>query len=77
MSETKQNGKAIALFRELLRHQSRDDLAQKLGISYPYLANIENEHKDATPALMYRIASELDIPVEAILRHKMFEQQVA
>lgn len=61
------NGVAIRTFRTV-RGISRDDLAKQLGVSYPYFANIENEHKDGTPELLHRIALALDVPVAAILR---------
>lgn len=73
---TKQNGTAIATFREC-RGLNRDQLAEKLGISYPYLANVENEHKDASPALVQRIAIELDVPVKAICRRAIYTPTAA
>lgn len=77
MKEPKQNGRAIATFREM-RGLSRDDLVKKLNrISYPYLSNIENEYKDPPVEVVYRIALALDVPVEAILRRKIYAEQVA
>lgn len=64
------NGVAIRTFRTL-RGLSRDDLAKRVGVSYPYFANIENEYKDGTPELLHRIALALDVPVAAILRQPL------
>lgn len=61
------NGTAIRTFRTI-RGVSRDELAQQVGVSYPYFANIENEHKDGTPELLHKIALALDVPIAAILR---------
>jgi transcriptional regulator with XRE-family HTH domain len=74
VTETKQNGTAIKTFR-VLRGLSRDDLVKKLtGVSYPYLANIENEYKDPTPEVLHRIALALDVPVAAICRRPIFAE---
>ena len=75
MPETKQNGIAIRTYREL-RGLSRDDLAKRVGKSYPYLANIENEFKDATPLLINQIAIALDIPPAAIARRPVYAEIV-
>jgi transcriptional regulator with XRE-family HTH domain len=61
------NGCAIKTIRTI-RGISRDDLANVVGVSYPYLANVENEHKDGTPELLHKIAMALDVPIAAILR---------
>lgn len=72
MAESRtQNGTAIRTFREL-RGLSRDDLAQRVDLSYPYLANIENEHKVPTPEVLHRIALALDVPVAAICRRAIY-----
>lgn len=70
MTNRRHNGTAIRTFRTI-RGLSRDELAQKVGVSYPYFANIENEHKDGTPELIHRIALALDVPVAAILRQPL------
>jgi transcriptional regulator with XRE-family HTH domain len=67
MAPKRHNGVAIRTFRTI-RGISRDDLAKQVGVSYPYYANIENEHKDGTPELLHKIALALDIPIAAILR---------
>lgn len=71
MEQTRQNGTAIRTFREM-RAMTRDDLAQKIDKSYPYLANIENEHKDPTPEVLHAIAAALDVPVAAIVRRPIY-----
>lgn len=77
MSETKQNGTAIKTFREM-RGFSRDDLVKKLtGVSYPYLANIENEYKDPPIEVVHRIALALDVPVRAITRRPLYTEGAA
>jgi transcriptional regulator with XRE-family HTH domain len=82
VADTTQNGTAIRVFREK-RGWSRDDLVKKLlddpedettGPSYPHLANIENEHREALPALIHRIARVLDVPVEAIIRRPIYAE---
>lgn len=70
------NGMAIRTIRQI-RGISRDDLAQQCGVSYPYFANIENEHKDGTPELIHKIALALDVPVAAILRAPLLAEAVA
>ena len=67
MPETRQNGTAIRTFREI-RGMSRDELAQRVDLSYPYLANLELENKNAKPETVHRIAAALDVPVGAICR---------
>jgi len=64
------NGSAITTIRKI-RGISRDELAQRIGTSYPYLANIENEHKEGTPELIHKIALALDVPVSAIVRQPL------
>lgn len=72
-SPKRHNGVAIRTFRTL-RGVSRDDLAQQVGVSYPYYANIENEHKDGTPELLHKIALALDVPIAAILRQPLLAE---
>jgi transcriptional regulator with XRE-family HTH domain len=82
MPETRQNGTAISTFREM-RGMDRNDLVKRItekhngGVSYPYLSNIENEYKSATPAVLHRIALALDVPVEAIARGPIYDQAEA
>jgi transcriptional regulator with XRE-family HTH domain len=76
MPDTRQNGYAIRTFREI-RGLTRDQLAEKIDKSYPYLANIENEHKDPTPEVIHRIALVLDVPVAAIMRRGIYSEQQA
>lgn len=42
--------------------------ATKAVLSYAHLDNLENERKDASLEVLYRIATALDIPVQAIVR---------
>lgn len=44
------------------------DFAKLANLSYPHLDNLENERKDASLEVLYRIAAALDIPVQAIVR---------
>lgn len=74
-SEPKQNGTAIKVFREM-RGLDRNGLVEKLeGVSYPYLANIENEYKDPPAVVIQRIALALDVPVAAIVRRPLYAEQ--
>jgi transcriptional regulator with XRE-family HTH domain len=76
VTETKHNGTAIRTFREM-RAMSRDDLAQKIGKSYPYLANIELENKEPPAETLNAIALALDVPIAAILRRPLYAQTAA
>lgn len=69
---TRHNGYAIRGFREA-RGLSVQDLCNRLvedgrELSAPALRNIELEHREAKVELIQRIASVLDIPVQAITR---------
>jgi len=68
-----QNGPAIRTIRVLLRKMSRDDLAKQLGISYPYLTNIENEYKNAPEYLLQGIAAALEVDVAVFQRERPAE----
>lgn len=61
------NGAAIRAFR-VKAGMKPGEFASKASISYSTLDNIENERKNASLEVLYRIASALDIPVHAIVR---------
>lgn len=44
------------------------EFATAARISYSTLDNIENERKNASPEVLYRIAAALDVPVAALIR---------
>ena len=46
--------------------------ATKAMVSYAHLDNIENERKEASPEVLYRIAAALNVPIEAIVRDPSF-----
>lgn len=59
-------GETIRTMREM-RGLKADELANAVGISRPYLANIEAARKPLTPVLLARIAEALHVPQIAIL----------
>lgn len=60
-------GSTVREFREL-RGLKADELASAVGISRPYLANIEAGRKRLTPELAARIALHLHVRQISILR---------
>lgn len=68
MSSTRRhNGPAIRAFR-IKAGMKPGEFATKASLSYAHLDNLENERKDASLEVLYRIAAALDIPVHAIVR---------
>ncbi|MEV0149057.1 MULTISPECIES: helix-turn-helix transcriptional regulator [unclassified Nonomuraea] len=63
-----QNGSAIKDFRRKAGI-TRSDLAERAGITYPHLANIENEHKGVTYEVLYRLAAALTVDIRSVLRN--------
>lgn len=61
------NGAAIRAFR-VKAGMKPGAFATKAVISYAHLDNLENERKEASLEVLYRIASALDVPVQAIVR---------
>lgn len=61
------NGAAIRAFR-IKAGMKPGEFANKALISYAHLDNLENERKQASLEVLYRIAAALDIPVQAIVR---------
>ncbi|MCW2496375.1 helix-turn-helix transcriptional regulator [Jatrophihabitans sp.] len=61
------NGLAIRTFR-IKAGMKPGEFATKASLSYAHLDNLENERKDASVEVLYRIATALDVPVRAILR---------
>lgn len=59
------NGPAIRAIR-LARGYRSGEFAAALGISTPYLANIEADRKHASAHILTRIADALEVKVEAI-----------
>lgn len=76
MTETKQNGAAIRAFRES-RGYTRDEMAVKIGKSYPYYCNIEYEQKDPPAEVVNKIALALDVPLAAICRRNIYPAERA
>lgn len=69
---TRHNGYAVRVIREA-RGMSVQDLCDKLTsagreLSAPALRNIELEHREAKVDLIQRIATILEVPVQAIIR---------
>lgn len=61
------NGPAIRAFR-IKAGMKPGEFATKASVSYAHLDNLENERKDASLEVLYRIAAALDIPIHAIVR---------
>lgn len=64
----KQNGSAVRDFRQKAG-LSREELGEQSRITYSHVANIENEHKDASLEVLYRVASVLAVDIRSILRN--------
>jgi transcriptional regulator with XRE-family HTH domain len=62
------NGTAIRCFRIKLTGLKPGEFANKAGIAYSTLDNIENERKEASLEAIHRIADALGVPPEAIVR---------
>jgi len=67
--QTRHNGFTIRAMRVRDGHKP-GAFANLVGLSYPHLDNIENERKDASDEALYRIADQLKVPVDAILRDR-------
>lgn len=61
------NGAAIRAFR-VKAGMKPGAFATKASLSYAHLDNLENERKEASIEVLYRIAAALDVPVQAIIR---------
>lgn len=59
-------GETVRTFREI-RGLKPDELANLVGISRPYLANIEAGRKRLTPVLLAKVASALHVSQHSIL----------
>ena len=59
-------GRSIRKYRIALELAQRE-LAEEAGISVPFLSQIENGHRDPSPAVLKRLASVLEVPIELIL----------
>ena len=59
-------GETLRTFREM-RGLKADELANRVGISRPYLANIEAGRKPLPPLLLAKLAAALHVPQIAIL----------
>ncbi len=64
---TRHNGLAIRYFR-IKERMKPGEFATKAGISYAHLDNLENERKEASVEVLYRIAAALDVPARALVR---------
>ncbi len=61
------NGAAIRTFR-IKAGMKPGEFATKASLSYAHLDNLENERKQASLEVLYRIAAALDVPIQAIVR---------
>lgn len=68
---TRHNGAALRYFR-IKSGMKPNELATKAQTTYPTLDNLENERKNASVELIYRLAAALDIPPRAIVRDPAF-----
>lgn len=74
--ETLRRGSTVREFREL-RGVKADELANAIGISRPYLANIEAGRKHLSPELAAKIAAFLHVRQISILRPDEFPADAA
>jgi transcriptional regulator with XRE-family HTH domain len=58
-------GKAIKLCRNR-KGMTQTALATKIGLSVPYLSQIENGQKDPTLSTVEKIANGLDVPINIL-----------
>ena len=61
----------------MIRGWRADDFATEIGISRPYLSNIEAGRKAVTPQIIANAAKALDVPQVAITRDGFFAEQGA
>jgi transcriptional regulator with XRE-family HTH domain len=71
VAERTRVGATIRTIREM-RGFTPDEFANEIGISRPYLANIEAGRKPLTQVLLARIAAKLDVRQVAIAREGYF-----
>jgi len=62
---TKRIGKRIKKYRKL-KNITQSDLSQKVNISRPHIANIENGYSKTTIETLLRISYFLDISIEQL-----------
>lgn len=67
LPDCRHNGAAIRSFR-VKAGMKPGEFATKASLSYAHLDNIENERKQASLEVLYRIAASLDVPIQAIVR---------
>lgn len=65
MNEELNIGKKIRLLREK-KGLKQDELADKVGISRPYLSGIEGDKRNPTYTIVREIANELDVGIEEL-----------
>jgi transcriptional regulator with XRE-family HTH domain len=71
-AERERIGATIRQYREM-RGFKPDELANEIGISRPYLSNIEAGRKPLTEVLLGRISAVLDVRQVCIVREGYFE----
>ena len=71
-AEKERIGATIRTLR-LIRGWRADDFASEIGISRPYLSNIEAGRKAVTQQIVANAAKALDVPQVAITRPGYFE----
>lgn len=71
LDERERIGATLREMREM-RGFKPDELASEIGISRPYLANIEAGRKPLTPVLLARLAKVLEVRQIAIIRAGYF-----
>ncbi|WP_407705353.1 helix-turn-helix domain-containing protein [Actinomyces urogenitalis] len=66
-AERERIGATLRTIREL-RGYTPDELAAEMGISRPYLSNIEAGRKNLTPRLLVRACEALVVPQKSLIR---------
>lgn len=75
-AEHEHQGVALRTIREL-RGMTVDQLAAEMGISRPYLANIEAGRKKLSQVLLAKAADALAVPQIALVREGYFDREAA
>lgn len=54
----------------------QEEFAERIGVTQPYLSQIENGHREPSVSLLHRISEELDISFPGLLLLSMNEEDV-
>lgn len=69
----KPHGPHIQTARER-KKLSRTELGTKVGKSYQWVYNLENEHKGTKPESLYLLAEVLNVPITYVMRTDQLQE---